>query len=414
MSGSDPVKADDPGWFELLESPSVGMIHGTRVVRGRLRAPWTPDRAEVQRALERWEGRVFVHDPALRGAREPVREGSSEPDAGSGRPPTGPTPTRGADIVLLHDVEDERPRWWLHALLFALTVFTTHMAGALLAGLDPLGTRMVEVGPVPLPYPTTVEWAILVRGAPFALPFMGILLAHELGHYLTARRYGIRVTPPFFIPFPAYWSLIGTLGAFIRIKGPTVRRSILLDVGAAGPIVSFLLSLPVLWVGLGLSSVAGGSADALTPFVVPFAGEAVWVGSGAATHLLAWVRFPDALASAPIVLHPTAFAGWLGLFFTALNLLPLGQLDGGHVLYALSSDAQRRVARLFLLSLLPLGLLWGGWWLWAVVVVLLHRGRLTHPPLMQEAVPLDRIRRGVVWACIVVFLTTLAPLPVRL
>lgn len=403
MSGSDRVKAGDPGWFELLEEPTVGLIHGTRVVRGRLRAPWTPDDPEVVRALELWEGRAYVHP------RE-VPVGPTRPEAAGRRPES---PIR-ADIVLLQDVQPEHPRWWLHLLLFLLTVFTTHMAGALIAGLDPLGTRVAELGPIPLPYPTTVEWGVLGRGAPFALPFMAILLAHELGHYLTARRYGIRVTPPFFIPFPAYWSLIGTLGAFIRIKGPTVRRSILLDVGAAGPLVSFVLSLPVLWVGLGRSTVAGGSADSLTPFVAPFAGEAIWIGSGAVTHLLAWLRFPDALGVAPIVLHPTAFAGWLGLFFTALNLLPLGQLDGGHVLYALSGDAQRRVARLFLLSLLPLGLLWGGWWLWAVVVVVLHRGRLTHPPLMQEQVPLRTGRRLVVWACVAIFLATLAPLPVRL
>lgn len=403
MSGSDRVKTGDPGWFELLEEPTVGLIHGTRVVRGQLRAPWTPDHPEVKRALERWDGRVYLHPREAAG-------GTTRTEAAPARSEAA---TR-ADVVLLQDVQPDRPRWWLHVLLFALTLFTTHMAGALIAGLDPLGTGIVQMGPLPLPYPTTVEWGVLARGAPFALPFMGILLAHELGHYLTARRYGIRVTPPFFIPFPAYGSLIGTLGAFIRIKGPMVRRSILLDVGAAGPLVSFVLSLPVYWVGLGRSTVAGGSADSLTPFVAPFAGEAIWIGSGAVTHLLAWLRFPDALGAAPIVLHPTAFAGWLGLFFTALNLLPLGQLDGGHVLYSLSRDAQRGVARLFLLSLLPLGLLWGGWWLWAVVVIVLHRGRLTHPPLMQEQRPLQGGRRLVVWACVAIFLATLAPLPVRL
>ncbi|HZD04657.1 MAG TPA: site-2 protease family protein, partial [Longimicrobiales bacterium] len=320
----------------------------------------------------------------------------------------------GAELVLVRTLTPYRPRWWLHGLLLAATLFTTHMAGALLAGVDPFLTRFVQIGGVWIPYPTTVDWPLLARGAPFALPFVGILLAHEMGHYLTARRHGVAATPPFFIPFPAYWSVVGSLGAFIRIRGPMVRRSVLLDVGAAGPLASFLLSLPVALVGLSLSQPVSGVADLSTPYVISFTGEAIWIGNGAAFHALASFVLPGLVGVRPILLHPVAFAGWLGLFVTALNLLPLGQLDGGHILYALRPAIQARAGRLFLLALLPLGLLWWGWWPWAVIAFLINRGRVRHPAVLQGDVPLDRRRAAVAVACIIVFFLTFAPVPLRL
>ncbi|HSR41250.1 MAG TPA: site-2 protease family protein, partial [Longimicrobiales bacterium] len=165
------------------------------------------------RAMEAWDGQAWVH--------------------GDGE---------GVELVLVRTRHRQDTRWWLHGLLLALTLVTTHMAGALLVGADPFATRFVEVGGIWIPYPTSLDWRLLGRGAPFALPFVGILLAHEAGHWWAARRNRVEVSLPYFIPFPAYWSIVGSLGAFIRIRGPMVRRSVLMDVGAGGPLVSFALS----------------------------------------------------------------------------------------------------------------------------------------------------------------------------
>lgn len=362
----------------------MGSVRGQEIVRARLHEGLTADDPAVRAALEAWDGTAWAHED-----------------------------DEGVEVVLVRTRTVDGPRWWLHGLLLALTLVTTHMAGALLVGVDPFATRFLEVGEVWIPYPTSVDWSLLARGAPFALPFVGILLAHELGHWMAARRHRVAVTPPFFIPFPAYWSIVGSLGAFIRIKGPMVRRSVLLDVGASGPVVSFLLSLPVAAWGLALSQPLRGAADLATPWVITFAGETIRIGNGVAFHILAELTAPGGGAG-PVLLHPMAFAGWLGLFVTALNLLPTGQLDGGHVLYALRPELQRAVGRWFLFALLPLGFLWWGWWLWAVVVYLVNRGRTGHPSLLQEAVPPGRRRNAVGVACIIIFFLTFTPVPLQL
>lgn len=251
-------------------------------------------------------------------------------------------------------------------------------------------------------------------GASFALPLMGVLLAHEMGHYLAALHHRVRATLPFFIPFPAYYSVVGTLGAFIRIKSPTVRRPILFDVGVAGPLASFALSVPILLVGLTLSTPVVGSPELLTLFVVRFAGEPILIGTGLVSGGLAALALPGTFGEMPILLHPVAFAGWLGLFVTALNLLPFGQLDGGHVLYALAPGWQATAGRLFLGALLPLGVLWWGWWLWGGVALLLSRRRVAHPPVLQEMVGLGRRRQILAWVAIVIFFLSFCPIPVRL
>jgi membrane-associated protease RseP (regulator of RpoE activity) len=281
-------------------------------------------------------------------------------------------------------------------------------------GIDPMRTRFFSVGPIaPLPLPTGIDPPALWTGAAFALPFLGILLAHESGHYLAARRHRIPVTPPFFLPFPPWYSLVGTLGAFIRIKGPTVRRSVLLDVAAAGPLASFLLSLPALMVGLSLSGPSiAGEASLTTPFVVSFMGDSFSIGNGPLLHLLGSLYFPGTFGAIPIELHPLAFAGWLGMFVTALNLLPLGQLDGGHILYCLwEQPGQVRAARLFVAALVPLGMIWWGWWLWGGAALLVNRGRLRHPPVVQPAVPLTRRRALVARLAILIFFLTFVPVP---
>lgn len=385
MGTPDPVNLAEAAWTELMARYRTGTVRGEEIIQGTLHPHLAPDDPEVVRMLEAWEGRSYVAHAE-----------------------------DGTDVVLIRSTTRDRPRWLLHSVLFALTLFTTHMAGALLAGVDPMDTRFVRMAGVWIPLPTGVDWSEMARGASFALPLMGVLLAHEMGHYLAALRHRIRVTPPFFIPFPAYYSVVGTLGAFIRIKSPTVRRAILFDVGVAGPLASFALSVPALALGLALSTPVAGSTELLTPFVVRFAGEPIRIGTGLASAGLAALALPGAFGETPILLHPVAFAGWLGLFVTALNLLPFGQLDGGHVVYALAPEWQAAAGRLFLVALLPLGLLWWGWWLWGGAALLLSRRRVAHPPVLQEAVGLGRGRRFLAWVAIVIFFLSFAPVPVRL
>ena len=372
-------------WSDLFSDYRIGTFRGQQVVRGTLRPEAVSERTILDKAVASWPGLSYLHEPD--GIADATLVLIGEPPAG------------------------ERPRLWLHVALFALTAFTTLMAGALLQGVDPLGARPLHVGPAVLPLPTGLDpWALL-RGASFAIPLLAILLAHEMAHYFAARLHRVRVTPPFFLPFPAYYSIVGTLGAFIRIKGPTVRRSILLDIGAAGPVASFVLSVPVLVVGLALSRATPVSLDGVTPFLIRFAGQPIWLGTSPIIHLIAGA-VGDQYGQATLVLHPIAFAGWLGLFVTALNLLPLGQLDGGHILYALAPRRQLVVARLFILALVPLGSLWWGWWFWALAAVAVSRGRLRHPPLLQEGAPLTRGRRWVAWAAIFVFFFCFPPVPI--
>jgi membrane-associated protease RseP (regulator of RpoE activity) len=239
-------------------------------------------------------------------------------------------------------------------------------------------------------------------------------MAHEMGHYVAARVHRVRASLPYFIPFPPYFSVIGTVGAFIRLRGPIVQRTVLFDIGSAGPFASFVLSLPLLVLGLALSVVVPGETDLGSPFVIYFLEQPVWLGNGVLTHALASLFGPGAVGEAPILLHPLALVGWLGLFVTTLNLLPLGQLDGGHVLYALDPRRHVRAARLFLVALVPLGLLWWGWWAWAGIVLFLHRGRVAHPRVVQDRAEIGTVRRVLGWILIAMFLATFVPVPIRL
>ncbi len=302
----------------------------------------------------------------------------------------------------------------MHAALFAATLLTTLAAGALMAGFDPFGTEILSVGDVAIPYPSTLDWSTLFLGAPFAIPFLGVLLAHEMGHYWAARTHRVRATLPYFIPFPPYLSIIGTIGAFIRLMGPTVRRAILFDVGSAGPLASFVVSVPLLAVGLHLSHTVPGPASLAVPFAIRSWGQTVWLGNGLLTHVVATLFGPAPVGSALILLHPLALAGWLGLFVTALNLLPLGQLDGGHIVYALAPRRHGIAARAFLACLLPLGLLWWGWWAWAVLVLVVNRGRVGHPPVIQQEPRIGPMRQVLGWLLIAMFFLTFVPVPLHL
>jgi len=265
------------------------------------------------------------------------------------------------------------------------------------------------------------SFAELLRGWPFAVPLMSILTCHEFGHYIAARRHGVAASLPYFLPLYKL-SPFGTLGAVITMP-PIRSRNALLDVGAAGPLAGLAVAIPVLWLGLSLSPVQPQlSGDYLQEGQSLF----YWL-----LKLLVWGRIPDGY---DVVLHPTAMAGWVGLFVTMINLIPWGQLDGGHIAYALLGPLQNRVARkvrwavfgFFLYNLLsfvgpvllrrssmPLDVAIGNSLTWLVWFVLLGvMGRFSgkeHPPC--EGGPLTPRRRQVAIACLALFVLLFMPTP---
>lgn len=227
---------------------------------------------------------------------------------------------------------------------------------------------------------------------------MLILLVHEMGHYLTARRRSLDVTLPYFIPsIPP----LGTFGAFIKIRSPIPDKKVLVEIGAWGPIAGAAVAIPLLLFGLYLSDVR--------PLSGTSSGFAL--GSSIILELMCLVRFGHFSFNAEILLHPTAMAAWFGLFVTAMNLLPIGQLDGGHVICALFG---RRWAWLIslcaLLLLIPLGIfMWPGWLVFGVLVLILG---LRHPPPIDPYSPLDKGGRGLGWIAIILFILSFIPVPI--
>ncbi len=364
----------------------VDTVPGGQVTTGRLRPGLEPDSPAVRELTER------------RGTTASTREGP-----------------HGWEL-LLFEAAPRPERWWLHALLFLFTLFSTTVAGSLLAGLWPIQFEMVPtLDGWWLPLPVSLDLADLWAGVPFGLSLVVVLALHEAGHYVAARRRRIGVTPPFFIPFPPYVSIIGTLGAFIRLRSPVLSRRDLLDVAVAGPLASFAASLPMLWWGLSHSAVIVEPSAAPTPYAIAFAGtEQFWLGGSLAmsaiSHFALGLPAPDHV----VILHPLAFAGWLGLFVTALNLLPIAQLDGGHILYAALGSRQTPLAWLFFLALLPLGFLWAGWWIWAALVFVIGRGRVKHPPLFDSKRGLRVGRSALALLAVVIFALCFIPAPFRL
>lgn len=270
-------------------------------------------------------------------------------------------------------------RTWLQGSLFAGTVVTTTAAGALQEGVNPLANP-----------------SGIVAGIPFAATLLLILLVHEMGHYLTARYHGVRATLPYFVPAP---SLIGTFGAFIKMESSPWNRRVLFDVGAAGPAAGLVLAIPAVVLGLHLSTVSYGYHPGGISLGSPLL--FTWL-----SHLTLGV-VPD---EAHVVLHPIAFAGWIGVLVTALNLLPVGQLDGGHVIYALFGGRQIWVSRLAVLAILGLGVVgyWEGWIVWAVLLGVMG---LRHPPPIDDHTPLDPKRRFAAWGMMFLLGLTFTPAP---
>ncbi len=313
----------------------------------------------------------------------------------------------GRHLVLTRPGPRRREHWGRHVALFLATLFTTTFAGAVLAGTIAYDNPLdLFTGSYPLPPHFARAWA---AGLVFSVPLLAILLCHELGHYLTARRYDLDVSPPYFIPVPLVPSFIGTMGAFIRLRTVLSDRRQLFDVGLAGPIAGFLVALPVLAIGIALSHPASGG-EPWTGLILRLDDGRAVLGDSLLTILL---RHLVAGSVPAIVVSPVAFAGWVGMFVTMLNLLPISQLDGGHILYAAVPRWQPRIALGFWLLILALGRYWWGWFLWGVLVLVLSRGRLGHPPVLDAHRPLPPSRRALAWATLILFLITFTPVPFR-
>ncbi len=300
--------------------------------------------------------------------------------------PAAPVPRRRGFFA------QDRP--WINALLFILT-----LGSAFFVGLG-WSAGYLDAGPSPAGSPEA-SWhdpRVIALSLLYAAVLLLILLGHEMGHYLTCRRYGIDATLPFFIPAP---TLIGTMGAFIRIRSPIGGKRRLFDMGAAGPLAGFVLALPAVIIGMALSkTVPALPRDQSLLFGEPLLLKAVGL-----------FFFRHAGPGFDIVPHPVAFAGWVGLFVTSLNLLPLGQLDGGHIAYAVFGPRARLLAKSFFALLLVMGVFfWVGWFLWAVLVLFLG---LKHPRVWDESAPLGQGRTLLAVGLLLVFILTFIPDPIQ-
>ena len=236
-------------------------------------------------------------------------------------------------------------------------------------------------------------------GAPYSFSLLGILLVHEMGHFAACRRHGLEATLPHFIPAP---TLIGTFGAFIKIRSPFSSKRALFDVGLAGPLAGFLVALPVIALGISLSRVVDRAALA----------AGLSLGEPLVFRLLSLLLLGELPARSGLLVHPMAFAGWFGLLATAFNLFPIGQLDGGHILYAVLGRKKALIAGVAAIALLVLlGIFfWQGWLFWALIATLIG---LRHPPIFEEE-RLDRKRKVLAAVALLIFILSFTPAPLAL
>lgn len=272
-------------------------------------------------------------------------------------------------------VKPPQRRYWVHILLFLVTLLSTLCVGARLQyefNLNQNFFPFTEQQPYFIPWTWSLaDWHRLRLGIPFSLCLLGILTAHELGHYVLCVRRKVFATWPFFIPFP---SLIGTMGAFIRIRSPIGNRRDLFDIGIAGPIAGFIVAIPVMIFALLASKPLSPATQDSAAFGIPLIFQLVHYAFRELGSHAAIAR----LDASQLFLHPTAIAAWVGMFATALNLIPGGQLDGGHIVFAIHPRLHRIASLLAIVALLPLAwYFWAGWFVWAIVLRLMGR----HPPV---------------------------------
>jgi membrane-associated protease RseP (regulator of RpoE activity) len=281
-------------------------------------------------------------------------------------------------------VMPSKPR--TNIVLFLLTVLSTIVAGS---------QAFFAFNPF-------VEPRRLLEGVPFAFTLLAILGTHEFGHYFTARAYGASVSLPYFIPAPPPL-LFGTLGAIIRMRSPARDRNSLFDIAAAGPLAGLVVALPALWIGLGWSKVAA----------VP-AGGSVSFGDSLLLRFMTWLAFGPLPPGHDVFVHPVALAGWVGLFVTALNLIPVGQLDGGRIAYALFGARHRQISIATFLGLLALGAVTGAgnWFVWAFLLLFVMG--FHHQPPLDDLSPLSPGRYAVGVLCLLLLILLIPPVPIAI
>jgi len=295
----------------------------------------------------------------------------------------------------------------IHIILFLLTVATTFITGFFIGG-------------------------DIISALSFSFALLFILGSHEMGHYYYGKKYGVDITPPYFIPAPPFISPIGTFGAFIKIKSPISTKRALFDIGIAGPFAGIIATVPVLIIGIKLSTIVEMSEHAAEGGLV--------LGTPLIMSLFSDIFYGPIPQGYDLFLHPVAFAGWVGLFVTALNLIPSGQLDGGHIVYALFSKKYHRyVSRVMIALLIVFGIGtkilleigndllgngfnwltqgvpviegWPGWILWAVLLILMGA---KHPPTMYEETDLDMKRKVLGLISLLIFIGSFTPAPIKL
>ena len=317
-------------------------------------------------------------------------------------------------IFLVPSKPDPKPaRAYVNIILFILTVLSV-----LLVGMQPEGQA-----------PTDTAGQILffakafLSGWPYALSLMSILLAHEFGHYLMSRYHKTQATLPYFIPLP--FPPLGTMGAAIMMQGTPKNKRVLFDIGVAGPLAGIIVAIPVLFYGLSLSHLVvinpvSGSYQEGNSLLYLLAKYLLFgkllpapASLGGITPFMYWLKYfftgqPYPIGATDVMISPVAFAGWAGLLVTALNLIPAGTLDGGHVVYSWFGEKAAKAFPFILLCLLALGVFWNGWWIWAVLLLWLGR---VHAEPLDQITPLDLNRRMIAALVILIFIITFSPVP---
>jgi len=269
---------------------------------------------------------------------------------------------------------------YLNIVLFVLTFISTLTVGAMHEGID-----------------VVAEPIRIYKGWPFSIALLLILLFHEFSHYLASKKHGIEASLPYFIPAP---TLFGTFGAVIKMKSPITTKNALIDIGASGPIAGFIISVIATIIGLSFSRImpVHDTANMLS------LGDSL-LFKGLASAILGAV--PD---NQDVYLHPVALAGWIGFFVTSLNLIPVGQLDGGHILYALLGDKHAIISKLLVGIMFIMGVfLWDGWIIWGILLIILG---FRHPPIVYSEMPLDPKRKIIGWISLAIFILTFTPVPI--
>ena len=283
---------------------------------------------------------------------------------------------------------------WLNIVLFVVTFLTTLVVGTFHAMNISFDSFAGFVGFLK---GLAADPLKLVTGLPFSVSLMVILLSHEAAHYIASKKHRVVATLPYFIPAP---SVFGTLGAFIRMKSPITTKNALMDIGASGPIAGFVMSVLACAVGLSLSRV----------MPVVQVTDGFMFGPSLLFYGMARLILGNIPPDYGVSMNPIAFAGWIGFFVTSLNLIPVGQLDGGHIAYALLGERHAKISKILIGVLFVMGIvLYEGWLIWAVLLIVLG---FRHPPIVYSDIPLDRRRRIVGWIALAIFIATFTPVPV--